>query len=218
MSKTQKTESKSQRKIKKEPNKVLSYFRYAVVYLLAALVVIVPVSASVLSKAVNTVHKTQEIMTPGANEVFIDDSYVECPYSEFLDTVSVGKLLGSVSCESVGLCENVYYGLNRACLRNGAGLDATSYLFGEGGCSRVAAYPSTSFKMLKNIKIGEIITVQTYWGRYEYRVTQVLQGENAEAPNGDYLVLAVNSSVEPFSTQKGINTYVIAELTSMEVQ
>ena len=72
--------------------------------------------------------------------------------------------------------------------------------------------------MLKNIKIGEIITVQTYWGKYEYRVTQVLQGENAEAPNGDYLVLAVNSSVEPFSTQKGINTYVIAELTSREVQ
>lgn len=217
MSKSQKPTSPSHKKKSKKHYQILPYFRYAAVYLLASLIVIVPLSALILSKAVSTVHTAQKVMTPNSNEVVIDGSYEECAYSDFLDTVSVGKLLGSVSCESVGLYENVYYGINRACLRNGAGLDSSSYLFGEGGCSRIAAYPLTSFKMLNSIKIGATIKVQTYWGKYEYKVIDVTYGESVDSPDGDSLVLAVNSSAEPFSAQNGENTYVIAELTSKEV-
>lgn len=217
MSKSQKSTAEHKHK-KRKHYKILSYFRYAAVYLLVSLIVIAPLSALILSKAVNTVHTAQKVMLPGANEVVLDDSYEECSYSEFLDTVEVGKLLGSVSCESVGLYENVYYGLNRACLRNGAAMDSNSYLFGEGGCSKLAAYPSTSFKRLKDIKQGESIVVQTYWGRYEYKVTRVFEGETLDAPSGDTLVLACDSSAKPFSAQDGVNTYVVAELTSKEVR
>lgn len=217
MSKSQNSTSPSHKKKSKKHYQVLSYFRYAAVYLLASLIVIAPLGSIILSKAVNTVHTAQKVMTPNSNEVFIDDSYEECSYSDFLETVKVGKLLGSVSCENIGLYENVYYGINRACLRNGAGLDSSSYLFGEGGCSKIAAYESTSFKTLKNIKVGATIKVDTYWGSYEYKVTAVTEGKSVDIPDGDSLVLAVNSSAEPFSAQNGINTYVIAELTSKEV-
>lgn len=48
-------------------------------------------------------------------------------------------------------------------------------------------------------------------------MTAVTEGKSVDIPDGDSLVLAVNSSAEPFSAQNGINTYVIAELTSKEV-
>lgn len=213
-------ENTSKKKHKHRKNKhytVLPYIKYAVSYILISMIVFVPLSIGIMSSAVSTVHKAQEVMTKGANELVLDNSFEKCNYSEYLDKISVGKRLGTVSCESVGICENVYYGINRACLRSGVGLSQSSYIFGEGGCSRVAGYPSSSFRRLSEISIGDEIFVDTFWGSFRYEVVSIDSSFDYEAPETDSLLLAVQSGNEPFSAQSGEMIYVTAVLTSKEV-
>lgn len=209
--------SKKHKHKKKNHYTVLPYFKNAAIYILASMIVFVPLSVGIMSKAVSTVHQAQTVMTKNSNDIVIDNSYEKCSYSEFLNKISVGKLLGTVSCENVCIHEKVYYGTNRACLRNGVGLSQKSYLFGEGGCSQIAGYPSSSFARLSEVKKGDIITVETFWGKFKYEVSTVEVAQIIEKPDADTLILAVNSGKEPFSAQKGEKVYVTAGLISKEV-
>lgn len=217
--KSLKNKSKKEKKKKRaEFDTALSCVKYSLLYFLAAMIVIVPLSLVVLSSATNVVHRAQQTVSASSNEIVLDDSYEESNAKDFVNSVKVGKLLGYITNEDIGLNEKVYYGINRACLRNGAGLSSSSYLFGEGGCSKIAAYSSTSFNLLKNISVGSIITVQTYWGEFKYEVTDKYEAQSAKETEGDSLLLAVNSGTDAFSVQSGNNIYVVAELVSKEVR
>lgn len=196
---------------------VLPYFKKAILYVLVSMIVFVPVSALLMSRAVSTVHKAQTVMTKTANELELDNSYEKSDYSQYLEKISIGKRLGTISCESAGICENVYYGINRACMRNGAGLNSNSYLFGEGGCTQIAAYPSSSFARLGNVSVGDTVNVDTFWGSFEYRVISVEKSENVSVPEYDSIILAAFDSSKPFAAQDEEKIYVTAELVNKEV-
>lgn len=210
------TSGKNKHKTKKHYT-VLPYFKKALLYVLASMIVFIPVSALIMSRAISTVHQAQTVMTKTANELELDNSYEKCDYSQFLEKIYVGKRLGTVTCESAGICENVYYGINRACMRNGVGLNSNSYLFGEGGCAQIAGYPSSSFARLGNISPGDIIKVETFWGSFEYRVVSVERSLNVSAPDYDSLILASFACDVLFSAHSGEKVYVIAELINKEV-
>lgn len=208
-------------KTKKEAtyDTVSSCIRYSLTYTLIALVVIIPLAVIVYTNCAGIVHRAQQAVGISANELTVDNSYEESNAKEYIDTVKVGKLLGRITNEDVGINEMVYYGLNRVCLRNGVAMSSSSYLFGEGGCTKVSGYSSTSLNRLNDIPVGAVIRVQTYWGDFEYEVKDKYESDSAHAiPDGDYLLLAVNSGTKAFSIQSDNNIYVVAELVSKEVR
>ena len=210
------TSDKKKHKTKKHYT-VLPYFKKAILYVLVSMILFVPVSALLMSRAVSTVHQAQTVMTKSANELELDNSYEKCDYSQFLEKITVGKRLGTISCENAGICENVYYGINRACMRNGVGLNRNSYLFGEGGCTQIAGYPSSSFARLGNVSVGETINVDTFWGSFEYKVISVESAKSVSTPEYDSLILASFVGDVPFAAQGEEKVYVTAELVNKEV-
>lgn len=219
MSKKPKSKNISKSKKAATYDTAAACIRYAVIYVLIALIVIIPFSIIIFSNCAPIVHRAQQSVGISANELVIDDSYEEVGVSEYLDSVKVGKLLGYITNEDAGINEKVYYGINRACLRNGVAMSSSSYLFGEGGCTRIAGYSSTSLNRLGDIPVGSVIKVQTYWGDFEYKVTDVYEADSVKTlPEEDSLLIAVNSGTKAFSVQNGNNIYVAAELVSKEVR
>lgn len=212
-------QNKSKRKHKKKKHyTAFPYINYAVIFVLISMVIFLPVMIVGMNRAVNTVHQAQGVLVKSYNDIYIDNTNNGESGDEFINTIDVGKLLGTITCDSVGLNEKVYYGVNRVSLRDGVGLESKSYLFGKGGCSKVAGYPSTSMKGLYDIKTGDVITVNSYWGTFKYKVTNIDEAEDVSYPDGDSLVLSTSISTDAFSIQNSKKLFVTATLISKEVQ
>lgn len=212
-------QNKSKHKHKKRKHyTVFPYINYAIIFVLVSMVIFAPVMIVGMNRAVNTVHEAQNVLVKSYNDLYIDNTNNGETGDDFINTIKVGKLIGTITCDRVGLNENIYYGINRVCLRDGVGLDRNSYLFGKGGCSNIAGYPSSSMKGLYDIKVGDVITVTSYWGTFKYEVTDSKEADDISNPEGDSLVLSTSRSTDAFSIQSSKKLFVTATLISKEVQ
>jgi len=82
-----------------------------------------------------------------------------------------GELFGSVVIPSVGIDIKLYNGETLDVLRYGAGHHAGSYYPGEGGTIIIAAHNDWGmFYNLPKVKVGDIVTIKTVYGTYNYKV------------------------------------------------
>lgn len=77
---------------------------------------------------------------------------------------------GTISCPQIALTAPLYYGDNSYSLQNGAGQYPESGFPGEGKPILIGGHDATFFSPLKNIKKGDIITIVTTYGSFEYQV------------------------------------------------
>lgn len=215
-SKAQK-ENKSRRH-RKARGAAYPYVNRTVTFVFASMFLFAPVMLIGLDKAKSTVADAQNYLTQGYYDVAVDEKQSDKIGKEFINTIKIGSLLGTVTCEKVGLNEKVYYGNNRVSLRNGAGLDNKSYLFGMGGTSKLNGCSSSSFGSLYNIEKGDIITVTSNLGTFKYKVYKTAVSDKADSTKGDTLLLSTAKSSEPFAALDDENYYVYASLTDGEVQ
>lgn len=206
----QKDEKSVHTKRRKGP--VYPYIYRSLSFVLISLFVFAPLMMIGLDMAKNTVADAQTYLKIGYNDVSVDDSSNNKTGKDFIDSIRIGSLLGTVSCERIGLNEKVYYGDNRVSRRNGVGLNSKSYLFGMGGPSKIAGYNSSSFKTLYNAKQGDIITVESNLGTFKYKVYKTTVAKKAETVTGDKLMLATSKSTDAFSYFADEHFYVYAKL------
>ena len=206
----QKDEKSVHTKRRKGP--VYPYIYRSLSVVLISLLVFAPLMMIGLDMAKSTVADAQTYLKVGYNDVSVDDSSNNKTGKDFIDSIRIGSLLGTVSCERIGLNEKVYYGDNRVSRRNGVGLNSKSYLFGMGGPSKIAGYNSSSFKTLYNVKQGDIITVESNLGTFKYKVYKTTVAKKAETVIGDKLMLATSKSTDAFSYFADEHFYVYAKL------
>lgn len=206
----QKEEKSVHTKRRKGP--VYPYIYRSLSFVLISLFVFAPLMMIGLDMAKSTVADAQTYLKIGYNDVSVDDSPNNKNGKDFIDSIRIGSLLGTVSCERIGLNEKVYYGDNRVSRRNGVGLNSKSYLFGMGGPSKIAGYNSSSFKTLYNAKQGDIITVESNLGTFKYKVYKTTVAKKAETVIGDKLMLATSKSTDAFSYFADEHFYVYAKL------
>ena len=110
-------------------------------------------------------------------------SYIESGNSEniklekkkkrLINYPNFGDSFGRIKIESVGIDMTLYHGETLDILKYGAGHHAGSYFPGEGGTIIVAGHNRRNyFHELPKVKIGDIVTIETSYGTYEYAVTK----------------------------------------------
>lgn len=84
--------------------------------------------------------------------------------------ITAGSLIGALSAERLGLSTIVRQGDSEAILRLGAGHIPGTSLPGEGGNVGIAGHRDTVFRPLRQVHVGDIITLATPAGEKRYRV------------------------------------------------
>lgn len=217
MSEEKSSKTKQKKHKRKKHFTVYPYFNYAILYVLISMVVVIPILVFGLNSAVNTVHNAQKVLVRDLYDWSLDNTYDEKNESNYLEDIYNGKLIGTISCSRAGIYEKVYYGTNRVTMRDGAGLSTNSYLPGNGGCTSIAGYASSSLKGLYDVHKGDVIVLETYWGTFKYSITDIYEAEALEKTEGDKIALATFTSTDAFACQNGKMLYVVGDLISKEV-
>lgn len=195
---------------------VLTYFIVPLIFVLISLLIVVPSGKFLFGKAVQTVHKAQEALTISYNDLEATDASVEFTEDDgiVIKPPIAAQRLGTLKCETAGLNAELYYGINRVSLRAGAGVKSGASLFGQDGQVSVYGYASTAFKALKNVKPGDIISVEASWGKYEYSVEDIQLSDAPPKLDDNVLVLSSDADEGAFSGQSKTKRFVIARQIS----
>ena len=100
---------------------------------------------------------------------------------KFIEPVAYEQY-GFVICDEIGLNARLYYGDSENVLNIGAGHSLSSHMFGESGTILVGGHDTTFFKCLDKLKKNMKVTVKTYFGVFEYKVSEskIVQGSDYE--------------------------------------
>lgn len=120
--------SKAQNNKKKPKGAVYPYLYRIASFVLLSMLLFAPLMMIGLDEAKATVKDAQSYLKMDYNDLKIGKDTSDKIGEDFLDDVEIGSYIGNVSCERIGLNEEVYYGYNRVSMRNGGGLDSRSYL------------------------------------------------------------------------------------------
>ncbi len=91
------------------------------------------------------------------------------PYSPSMYP-KVGELYAQISCDRLGIHENVYFGDSNEILDLGVGQYAGSSIFGYGKQALLGGHHGSKFKPLEHVENGDVFVVKTSYGEYEYEV------------------------------------------------
>lgn len=116
---------------------------------------------------------------------------------EAKDTISVkdiqfpdnGTRYGNLTCERIDLDAPVYWGDTNDILKVGVGHFMGSFLPGFNKSILLSAHNTTYFKPLQNIEVGDIITYNTNYGEYKYKVSEfeVVEASELNAKRNELL-------------------------------
>ena len=113
----------------------------------------------------STFSKTYEnIFTPSTNSGdTVDAEEVEYP--------SIDKQFGKIEIKSCGIDAKLFFGDSSIALRNGVGIYAGSFIPGYGKTILATGHNNTYLNGLKKIQTGDIVSIRTSYGNYQYRIT-----------------------------------------------
>ena len=204
--------SDEKRKSKKHRT-VMPYITTPAVFVLISLIAVIPLCLAMLGVSVKYVHKAQSVFTPSISDFAAFDGDYK-PSDKTKGSVSVteprgfGKT-GEIRCDSAGLSVPVYYGSNRVNYRSGAGMSTADSLPGTGGAVIVKANAAGGFKALYNVKTGDVITFETTWGVYKYKVYDIGLNADTNGKKGENLYLITAPDKSAFSVFSG-SVYVVS--------
>lgn len=112
------------------------------------------------------------------NDTYNPEDEIPVHEEEFIDSKDIsmpkaGEKYGNLECERIKLNAPVYWGDSNKILRSGAGTDIASFPPGFGRVITICAHNTTFFKPMKNIQEGDIISFNTNYEKYTYKITDV---------------------------------------------
>lgn len=134
--------------------------------------------------------------TDGLNIIekeIIKDEVVENTFDEGeIQYPTFGEQYAMLEIESVGIYVGVYYGATTELLERGACQSTQSAVIGENpGNTVIDAHVTTYFAELKNVQVGDKVTLYTNYGKFNYEVS-----EQIEFDKNDKRYLAVPKDAE----------------------
>ena len=91
--------------------------------------------------------------------------------AEDVEYPSINKQFGELKINNRDVSAKLFFGDGTIPLNNGVGVYAGSFIPGYGKTILVAGHNNTYFNGLKKVKTGDIVTVNTSYGNYEYEIT-----------------------------------------------
>ncbi|MCM1314018.1 MAG: class D sortase [Alistipes senegalensis] len=85
------------------------------------------------------------------------------------------ELYAMIKSDAFELDVPVYFGSNAELFERGACQSSGSVLVGEVGNTVISAHEDTFFSELSNLKIGDVITVNTNYGKFTYTVKELIE-------------------------------------------
>lgn len=133
---------------------------------------------------IDTISSVVSIFISDKPPVFSDitvTSIFEAPKEDVGDVIpesevkipSYGEHYANITCERIGLSAEICYGDSYSILRKNVGHYAGSSFPGYGKPIMLAAHRTQHFFPLKDAVVGDIITITTSYGVYEYEVTDI---------------------------------------------
>ena len=218
MSKEENTSKNKKKHHRSHHYTVIPYILTPIIFVLIAMIVVIPVSISGMNFAVDTVHKAQLTLVKDYNDIEAETEYEGSDKSSGIVEIprlSTASKIGEIVCRNAGLNADVFYGINRVSLRNGVALEADGSKCGMGGNINVYGYASSGFKSLDNVESGDYIEFETLWGTYKYKVVTKSVLPNApDISSKETLVLATSRDSKAFSAFDKSKLYVVAEKVS----
>lgn len=218
VTKSQKVNKTKKRRRRRKHYTMLPYLTTPLIFVLISMIVVLPASFIGMNLAVKAVHRAQEVMTRDYNDIEPDYSFEASTIEDGATTLPElypAQKIATLKCENAGLMTDVFCGINRVSLRNGVGMDGEASAFGQGGSINLYGYKSTHFNALEDVKIGDIITVESSWGIYRYEVVKVQLSSSApEISSNEVLYLATSRDNAPFSNFDKEKLFACAKLVS----
>lgn len=137
----------------------------------------------IVSPLLKTVSSVGSLMvsssTPTFNNSKLESIYDETSEKSTAEAVDISEVTmpgyathyAMISCDTIGLKAPVFFGDNNEILQNGVGQYIGSSAPGFGSPILLVAHNTTYFLPLQNIQIGDIITISTNYGTYNYSIT-----------------------------------------------
>ncbi len=194
----EKKSRKKQRSSDRAKKSFRSYIVIPTIFVLISMIFVIPVGKIALNYAVKTVHKAQQTLTIG--------------YYDY--TISDDNIIGEIVCEDKGLQCDLYCGINKLTLRNGAALSSEYGQLGEED-ERIWGYNTTAFSALKNIEVGDIITINSGDDSTNYYVYKTEVNSEMSDDNFD-VVFATFENNGAFSNYSDNVLYVYAVVEGTE--
>lgn len=202
-------------KLKKEKG-VVPYITTPLIYILIALVVVLPLFIGFANRAVNTVHEAQETYALDYSDIEVNSERFDSKALVYdVNKISECEKVGRIKCEKVGINSDVYFGVNRVSLRNGAGLSTKSSFNDAASKLNIAGYSTRAFKGLDNISVGDVITFETTDKVYEYKVQSNEIGLDPSVNYSSGLILSSDEEGKAFSALNSEKRYVVASFSSV---
>ncbi|MDE6833220.1 MAG: class D sortase [Ruminococcus sp.] len=143
------------------------------------------------------------------------------PEEDFSDTGEVirprfAELYAMIKCDAFQLDVPVYFGSNAELFERGACQSSGSVLAGEQGNTVISAHEDTFFSELGNLKIGDVITINTNYGKFTYTVKELIEFDKS---NNKYVNPSEDTKLTLYTCKKDIlgspdgRIGVICELT-----
>lgn len=217
----------------KKENLFNKYLIYIFSFLAIALAFTVIGLFIVNAPASNAVHQLEDSFKMRVRDVELDDSTyfpnvpdgAETENNETAFQVKLGNKIANVSIESCGLNCGVYYGANRASMRNGAGLSAVPESIGSNGRLNnssvlvIKGYDETYFSSLKYAEIDDIVTLDSNFSpAVQYRIVDAgyVSADVDPYDNEEKAMLVLCSICSDFSEHSGERYCVFARLMNGE--
>ena len=83
----------------------------------------------------------------------------------------MGTMYGEIVCEAIGLQADLYFGETEEILKYGAGQSLRSMQPGFGYPTLISGHNNKEFDKLEEIEVGDVFTIHTNYGTYEYEVS-----------------------------------------------
>ena len=126
------------------------------------------------------------------------------------------ELYAVIKSDAFELDVPVYWGSDRELFERGACQSSGSVLVGEEGNTVISAHEDTFFSELSTLKIGDIITINTNYGQFTYKVKELIEFKK---DNNKYVVPSEETKLTLYTCKKNVlgssddRIGVICELT-----
>lgn len=91
-----------------------------------------------------------------------------------IDPVSYGSQCAILSCDAIDLYVPVYWGSGAELLEKGAVQYPGAVQLGKDGNSVISAHVNTFFHNLTDLKVGDVVTAYTTYGKFTYTVSETI--------------------------------------------
>ena len=149
------------------------------------------------------------------NEIVTEHDGETSETGEFIRPV-FGEMYAIIKCDVFGVDVPVYWGSSSELFEKGACQASGSVLIGDSGNSVISAHEDTYFASLKSLEEGDIITVNTNYGEFIYRVKELITFDKT---NTKYVAASEETKLTLYTCQKDVlgtsdmRIGVICELT-----